>query len=509
VRVIEMATPAMIAEEWRAIPTLHLDATADMEIVQQRVPHAEMIADIGIDAPHARVVQYVGPSFGKKAMTDGGNRLRDAWSWCLAQGRLRGGRCLVITHKAAVERIREDFAVPDWMALATFGAVAGLDGFGDVRTLIVLGRWGMKPDDAGRIAGILSGRGVPRIGADWYPGRLTTLRGADGTVATVEADHHPHPLAEAVRRSTVQAELIQAIGRGRGIRREADRPLDVLICGNTPTGQPLASVRPWQKLGADEAAFADLGVWAEGHSTMAALTGIPAATIKKARDRAATTGTGPRENLSSRARPCRQTAALAEELGGLFAGWEAEGGVWPADLGAARIKRRGRQHEIELVVFDRRDCQDLRRRLEAVLGPLDRFELLDAVAVTPSPAAHCGTAAGPVVIAAEPEPAAGYASVSATVTPVLGALTVAADTIVLPASSDDLLRRGIERHAAMLPPAAFAATVRCPRRTFSCRGCSLGWMAGQDAVWTWRAGPRKCPASVLIPASSRRLRQGI
>jgi hypothetical protein len=264
-------------------------------------------------------------------------------------------------------------------------------------------------------------------------------------------------------------------------------------------------VRPWQKLGADEAAFAELGVWAEGHSTMAALTGIPTATIKKARDRAATTGTGPRENISSRARPYRQAAALAEELGGLFAGWEAEGGAWPADLRAARLKRAGRQHEVELVIFDRRDWHDPRRRLEAALGALDRFELLDAwapiqaeVEVTlgdaiaaqpdaapfpeaPSPAAHCGTAAGPVVVAADPVPAAGYASVSATVTAVLGALTAAADAIVLPADPDDLLRRGIEWYAATLPAAAFASTSLRPRRTFVCWSCSPGWMAGQDA----------------------------
>jgi hypothetical protein len=377
VRVVELAAPATMSSEWQAIPTLHLDATADMEIIRQRVPHAELVADIGIDAPHTRVIQYVGPAFGKAALTDGSGRLRDALLWSLAQARLRGGRALVITHKDAVKRIRESFTVPEWMDLASFGSVAGLDGFGDVRTLIVLGRWGLGPDDAGRTAGILSGHGVPRLGADWYPSRLVTLRGADGTVATVEADHHPHRLAEAVRQSTVLAELLQAIGRGRGIRRDADNPLDVLICGNTPTGLPLASVRPWQRLSADEAAFAMLGVWAESHSTMGAMAGIPAATIKKARDRAATTGTGRREDISSRACPYRQAGALAEELGGLFAGWEAEGGVWPADLGIVRMKRAGRQHETEILVFDRREPRMLRDRLEDHFGELALFELVD------------------------------------------------------------------------------------------------------------------------------------
>jgi hypothetical protein len=79
-------------------------------------------------------------------------------------------------------------------------------------------------------------------------------------------------------------------------------------------------------------------------------------------------------------------------------------------------------------------------------------------------------------------------------------LTVTERRIELPADDVEDLRRGIERHAAMLPPAAFAATVRCPRRTFSCRGCSLGWMAGQDAVWTLSGPSAQGPESAPPPS---------
>jgi hypothetical protein len=44
----------------------------------------------------------------------------------------------------------------------------------------------------------------------------------------------------------------------------------------------------------------------------------------------------------------------------------------------------------------------------------------------------------------------------------------------LPTDDVEGLRRGIERHAAMLPPTALAATVRGPRRTLTCRSCSPG-----------------------------------
>ncbi len=494
VRVLEMAEPARIASGWREIPTLHMDATASIDIIRQRAPHAELVAEIGIDAPHARVVQYVGPAFGKAALTDDGHRLRDAWRWCLAQARLRGGRCLIVTHKAAVDRIRDTFEVPAWVSLAWFGGVAGLDGFGDVRTLIVLGRWGLPPDQAGRIAGILTGHEVPRLGGDWYPAEVVTLRGEDGTTATIEADRHPDALAEAVRLATVQAELLQAIGRGRGIRRDAGRPLDVLVLGNTPTGLPLASVRPWQRLSADEAAFGELGIWAEGHGTMAALTGIPAATIKKARDRAATTGTRPSRDISSRACPYRQAGALAEELGGLFAGWATDGGGWPVDLGVAAIKRAGRQHQDELLVFDRRAHPDPRAWIEDRLGePLAAFGEMTAAPEAPKVSGSDLDGAEPVeapevaradLDLVEPEPVVvlrGRLDAEPVTVHGLHGQTVSVSAAFV-AGAWPVLASGVARVAAKTgafvsleigrgpmrahPPAR-------PRRSFACSACSL------------------------------------
>lgn len=519
VRVVEMAEPARIAAGWREIPTLHMDATASIEIIRQRAPHAELVAEIGIDAPHARVVQYVGPAFGKGALTGDGTRLRDAWRWCLAQARMRGGRSLIVTHKTAVDRIKASFAVPDWVSLGWFGGLAGLDGFGDVRTLVVLGRWGLPPDQAGRIAGILTGREVPRLGGDWFPAEVVTLRGEDGTVATVEADRHPDALAEAVRLATVQAELIQAIGRGRGIRRDADRPLDVLICGNTPSGLPLASVRPWQRLSADDAAFGELGIWAEGHGTMAALTGIPAATIKKARDRAATVGTGPSRDLSSSACPYRQTGALAEELGGLLAGWAAEASAWPADLGLAQMKRPGRQHRPELLVFDRRDLPDVRAWIEDRLGerlaqfaemspedPIVTRQDLDAAEPVEPPIAAEVLAevlevAGQDLDPAEPEPVAVLVPVaSAEVVRALAPTVLASSRPIVIAATwgqasggATASGRGLAVAAVLVPGRAYAAVPLvigggpmrahpvAARRAFACSPCSPG--AAMPVAW--------------------------
>ena len=54
----------------------------------------------------------------------------------------------------------------------------------------------------------------------------------DGTGRRVEGNQHPDPRVEAVRWAICEAELIQAIGRGRGVNRTADNPLQIDILTN-------------------------------------------------------------------------------------------------------------------------------------------------------------------------------------------------------------------------------------------------------------------------------------
>jgi hypothetical protein len=45
-----------IAKGWATLPTLHLDATASIELIRARVPHAKLRVDIVADEPHVRVI---------------------------------------------------------------------------------------------------------------------------------------------------------------------------------------------------------------------------------------------------------------------------------------------------------------------------------------------------------------------------------------------------------------------------------------------------------------------
>jgi hypothetical protein len=68
-RAIRLYDAAPIKKGWAKLPTLHLDATADITLIRVRVPHAELVADIEAAEPHTRVIQYYSNTFGKRALT--------------------------------------------------------------------------------------------------------------------------------------------------------------------------------------------------------------------------------------------------------------------------------------------------------------------------------------------------------------------------------------------------------------------------------------------------------
>ena len=53
------------------------------------------------------------------------------------------------------------------------------------------------------------------------------VRLAGDRTAPLAMEEHADPIAEAVRWSICEGELIQAMGRGRGVNRTADTPLEI------------------------------------------------------------------------------------------------------------------------------------------------------------------------------------------------------------------------------------------------------------------------------------------
>src|SRR5262249_13007913 len=121
----------VVHSEWLRIPTLALDATADMRLILARVPHAELVADIAAASPHMRVVQYVGKTFGKGALGETKTVMK-AWHWAVAHATRRGGNWLIVMQKDAAAAITCSKSIPSFIRLEYFGNLRGLDAYGDV-----------------------------------------------------------------------------------------------------------------------------------------------------------------------------------------------------------------------------------------------------------------------------------------------------------------------------------------------------------------------------------------
>lgn len=289
-----------IDKAWR-VPTLHIDASADMSLIRERVgSRAKLAASATAATPHMHVTQLTG-AFGKGALLEAaGRHLERIWSWTLATARQIGGEWLVVANKDVVAKLA-DMGPPDFVKLAHFNALRGLDAYGHVRGIVALGRPMPAPGAVETLRGAITGRATPHaLAGQYYPLATTTIRARDGSAVSVNAETHPDPIADALLRSISDAEIIQAIGRGRGVNRDADRPLSIYLLGNTPLKamQP-DHVEQWEPLGAGAEHFARAGIELSSPSDMARLMGDKdSSRMKKQHQRRGELGTLPYEYSS-------------------------------------------------------------------------------------------------------------------------------------------------------------------------------------------------------------------
>ena len=210
-------------------PVLHLDATLRPELARTILPDLE-VTEIAAETPHMRLRLITGP-FGKGSLCDGphadpaelqrrSNRRAECVDYVRWHAR-RFKRTLVIAYKD----IEADFAGIPGVEAAHFNAIAGLDGYRDVGLLIVVGRPLPGTDDLGRLCAALFGH----LLQGGYHKPLTGISMRAGPVRGVRATTHEDARAEVLRAAVCGDELIQAIGRGRGVNRTADNPLEVHV----------------------------------------------------------------------------------------------------------------------------------------------------------------------------------------------------------------------------------------------------------------------------------------
>lgn len=212
VRALRLRWRGRMRAGWAAeAPILHLDATLRPELVQIYLPRLDISALVAARQAHVRIRQVTGSPTSARALTPAAEardrdrkaaagHLRDLCAWIA----LRAHQCrrhgaaidlLVIGQKAAIDVLRVA-GLPPRVEAVHFNALSGLDRWGGIGGMIILGRTLPAPRTVELIATALTGR-MPTPNPDdanwWYPMAERRIRLSGGTVHDNRAPAAPRP----------------------------------------------------------------------------------------------------------------------------------------------------------------------------------------------------------------------------------------------------------------------------------------------------------------------------
>ena len=271
---VKLAWRKEIGKGWD-VPVMFMDGTAAPAIYEEMFGvRPENVAAITCEAPHMTVRQVTDwngsrkklvPNDGKEdiARTARNNvaRLRRYIEHRAhefrGQGALVDGKAvdvLVVSYKATVELL-EARGLPEGVETAYYGNLTGLDGWKGVRCIVLAGGAAVGVADIEREAEVIKGAPLAPLDhsfANWYAKEMVggRRRGMD-TGPALGREYHNDPIAEAVRWTKTEGELIQAYGRGREVRRTADTPLQLDILTNRPLPVEVDEFVQWKDIQPD------------------------------------------------------------------------------------------------------------------------------------------------------------------------------------------------------------------------------------------------------------------
>jgi hypothetical protein len=283
VRVVRTRGIREVAKQYD-VRVFCMDATLPTKVILEKwFPDITIVDEIEAAMPHVRIRQVLGAPITLKKL-DRPRNLQAMRRYILRRWMETGrGPTLVVCQKETKPHLRA--GMPSSISFEHFGAISGLDRYKSVRLLLTIGRTQPGPVDVEADAGTLSGiepETVMTTGR-WYDRVARGIRMQDGAGVTVICDEHPDQLAEAVRWQVCEAGLIQAIGRGRGVNRTAETPLDLDILADVVLPITVNEVQEWTRPGLEIEMLVE-GVYLESPADMARAWPGVWATEKKARD---------------------------------------------------------------------------------------------------------------------------------------------------------------------------------------------------------------------------------
>ena len=251
-----------VRQTWKA-PALLLDATLpDPVLLEPVLGHpVEIKASLSAKwSPHGRVRQIVGAPVSASKLGIVAGRESEADKRIIGEllrlirlrATLAGDRVVaVVGQKVLIEKLVAA-GLPANVETGHFGALAGLDHWKSAAGMICIGRPLPSPLAMETAAGVISGRPAVTTSSEnghtrWYERIVAGVRLATGAGIAVDHVRHPDPVAEALRWQACEAQLLQAIGRLRALRRTAETPFFLDLITDVPLPITVDEVTTWEK----------------------------------------------------------------------------------------------------------------------------------------------------------------------------------------------------------------------------------------------------------------------
>jgi putative DNA primase/helicase len=250
-----------LAAKWRGIKpissqfrvhTLLLDATLPpLPMLQIYHPRTEIVADIKVKLPNSvHIRQLLGaPTSARKLNRE--HYLIEIRRHILARYLEFNRPLTLVICQQRVDDWLKTSGLPDDIAIEHYNNVTGIDAYRDVRLMLLIGRTAPGPQAMETLTAALTGKcPVPTTagnnGFHWYHTVQRGIRLRNGSGVATRGDLHPDPEVEAVRRQIHEAELVQALGRGRAVNRTAANPLNADLLFDTCLPITVDKVERWQ-----------------------------------------------------------------------------------------------------------------------------------------------------------------------------------------------------------------------------------------------------------------------
>ena len=226
-------------------PTLLLDATPQWEAYQKfwNITH---ITKIEAAMDNVTIRQIIWSASGAKLLKDTKTSKNNCGRVLnYIESRAAGfQRVLVLCQMGLEERLREQ--LPENVQISHFNAVRGLDLWKEVDCLILVGRTQPPPADAEMQAEVIFGEVPDSLGNAYYLKKDAGLTVTGDTKGNcVQMEYHPDNNSEIIRWLICEAELIQCVGRARGVNRTTETPLQIDIIGTVPLPFMVKKVMNW------------------------------------------------------------------------------------------------------------------------------------------------------------------------------------------------------------------------------------------------------------------------